>query len=166
MSEIETPTISLHCRIKSSAVTEDKKKEDGFVVTKFEGLGMPGLFYNYSKDLEQVVFTNHCWEGLKTGEQVGEWFMKVTDDTSENTLANLKKCVIKDIAFKVGENNVVTVGISIQHIQTSFQPAIESVVGKSVWLHLTKDMSILPGISEEEEEDMENDLENVEFDSQ
>ena len=149
MSALEPANLSFVTRMTSSSVLEDKKTEDAVVETKFEGEIGPGVFQEYSKDLERIIFGSRCWEKLKCGQQVGGWIMTLTDPDSGDKVAEVKECVIKDIAIKIGKEDAKIANITVLHKFTPQQKAIECAVSTVVDLSLDRDTEMLPGLTEE-----------------
>ena len=140
---VEESKLNFSCKLVQALIKEDKKINDSMVYTKFVGEGIEGLFSKYSKDLEQLVFTNRVWEGVKTGLQMGEWVMEIYETNSGGKVAEVKKCRIKDITVKVGKEDAKIVTIEMQHQKSNDQSAIEAAVSMKVLLDLKVDTDML-----------------------
>jgi len=148
MSDLDSANLTFSTRITRTLVQEDKKSEDAVVETTFEGEIGPGAFADYSKDLEYLAFKNRAWESIKSGPQRGKWAMTINDPTSGTQVVYLKDCTIKNIAVKIGKEDVKTATLTIAHKFTTQQKAIECAVSTDVDLSLDRDMELLPGIND------------------
>jgi hypothetical protein len=130
--------INLNARINQSAVIEDKKKEDSSVTTQFTAIIGPGVFSNYSKDLEHIIFQTNCWESIKCGEQSGVWTMKVVDP-SDKELACIEECTIKDLTIKLGKEDVLLAVFKVIHKYSNFQKALDCAVSTTAFVYLERE---------------------------
>jgi len=144
-----TSRLSLQCQVSQSLIKADKKKGDSVIVTRFMGLGTVGLFKNFSKPLEDVVFKTVCWETVKTGQIVNVWVMILRDTKTGIEFARIKGCVIENIVIK-SKDGELEVTISIQHRHSTQQPSLEAAISALVTLELEPDVEILPGAMDAE----------------
>lgn len=145
--------INLQCKLVSSFLKEDKGKADAVVVTKFSGEAVKGLFRNFSKQLEEMVFETGCWSKITTGTVEDRWVMRMKDSRTDEQFVEIKNTIIKDMVVKVGKENVLEVAVAIQHGQTKQQPSLESAISTTVLLQLEKDTEILEGMADDEEQE-------------
>jgi len=163
MGEFDDATLKLVTKVVKSTVQEDKKSEDSVVETVLESEVQPGAFSAYSKDLENFVFSNRCWESFKTGKQVGIWRFKLSDPADGSLIAEIGECIIKNIAVKIGKEDVKVVTITITHRFTNSQKALECAVSTHVLTTLTRDTEIFSNIEDESGEDVSEDNFTVKY---
>lgn len=152
MGDLDSANLVFSTRITKTAVQEDKKSEDAVVETTFEGEIGPGAFKEYSKDLEYLVFQNRAWESVKCGYQRGQWVMTITDPNEGVEIVRMKECGIKNIAVKIGKEDVKVATLTIAHKFTKQQKALECAVSTVVDLSLDRDIELLPGVDDGEPE--------------
>jgi len=123
--------ITFKCKIVSSQVKEDKKTQDHIILTKMAGIGIAGMFKEYSPELDELLFSTGHWEKISTGCQMGIHTVNISDVASKQSIAEVKDCVIKDIKAKF-KDGLVELAIIIKHKLTTYQKHLETSIPTEV----------------------------------
>jgi hypothetical protein len=123
--------ISFKCKIVSSQVKEDKKTQDHIILTKLTGVGIAGMFKEFSSELDSLLFATGQWVKISTGCQMGMYTVNISDIVSKQSIAEVKDCVIKDIKAKF-KDGVIELAIIIKHKLTTYQKHLETSIPTEV----------------------------------
>jgi hypothetical protein len=112
-------------------VKEDKKTQHHVILTKLSGVGVTGLFKEYSPELDSLLFATGQWEKISTGCQSGLFIISIVDTTSNQPIAEIKDTVIKDIKAKFKEG-AIEITLIIKHQLTTYQKHLETSIPTDV----------------------------------
>lgn len=121
--------INFKCKIVGTTIKEDKKTQDHIILTKLSGVGVAGMFKNYSPELDSLLFATGQWEKISTGCQMGIFTVNIS--SGAQSIAEVKDCVIKDIKAKFKEG-VIELVIIIKHKLTTYQKHLETSIPTEV----------------------------------